>query len=118
MDKHWNLVISDVHEVWKRKKYSFCYVAGVPPLPSTSAQPESSLESSLIIQKNNEFCLSRLKLLNLKLPEVKVKSIHRKYVECSRHISQLVIRGEHIISIILDIDRAAGDKVPDDRKKK
>lgn len=87
-DKHWNIALFDVYEVWKRRKLHFCH----------SAADENDTEDEYNITE----CTKRLQELNVVLPKISVKSINRKYAECSRHISQLMIRGEHIALVILD----------------
>lgn len=79
-DKHWNLSLSDVEECFKRKKYYFSLATG------TFGQPRKQVKT--------------LKALGYNLPETKVKSLNRKYVECTRKFSQLFIRGEQIVTII------------------
>lgn len=80
-DKHWNIALSDVYEVYRRRKIHLCDTAEMGQAKD---------------------CTDRLKALGLKIPEIKVKSLNRKYVECSRYIPQLLIRGEQIAIITLD----------------
>lgn len=47
-------------------------------------------------------CSDRLKELNINIPVIKVKSLNRKYVECTRHVPQLLIRGDQIAVILLN----------------
>lgn len=87
-DKHWNIVLSDVVEVWKRKKFHYC-------------------PKAVMLHDNNEDeqlaeCIQRLRVLNITMPTVAVKSLNRKLVECTRNVPKLLIRGEQIATIILD----------------
>lgn len=79
-DKHWNLSLSEVEECFKRKKYYFSDATG------NFGQVRKQTKS--------------LQVLGYRLPETKVKSLNRKYVECTRNFSQLFIRGEQIVTII------------------
>ncbi|XP_048006110.1 U7 snRNA-associated Sm-like protein LSm11 [Leguminivora glycinivorella] len=76
-DKHWNLVLTNVLEIYCRKpirklKYP---PAGGRPVPQGTANMISPL------------------------PEVVVSSLGNRIFECSRHIPQLLVRGEHIVLI-------------------
>lgn len=84
-DKHWNLVLSNVHEVWKRRKLHCCATAN-------HGDEQDQLQ----------LCMDRLKLLSIELPETKIKSLNRKFVQCSRWLPQLMIRGEQIAIISVD----------------
>ncbi|XP_055845627.1 U7 snRNA-associated Sm-like protein LSm11 [Episyrphus balteatus] len=80
-DKHWNILLRDVHETWKRRKYKydenkFC---GTP-----------------------SDCSERLRNLGITLPQTKAKSLNRKNVQLSRSIPQLLIRGEQIVLIVTE----------------
>ncbi|KAG4079855.1 hypothetical protein HA402_014986 [Bradysia odoriphaga] len=79
-DKHWNIVLSDVCEVWTRKKINFCDAADGSP----------------------EDCSRKLKQLKLQFPTVHVKSLNRKYVQCTRNVPQLMVRGEQVALVMLD----------------
>ncbi|CAD7083531.1 unnamed protein product [Hermetia illucens] len=81
-DKNWNIVLEDACEVWKRRKYKY------------SETPVCTGEA--------KDCSHRLRKLGIRLPKTEVKSVHRKYVECSRRIKQLMIRGEQIVLITPD----------------
>lgn len=93
-DKHWNIVLTDVIEVWKRKKFHY------------------SLNGPVLQDYNEEDqlaeCMRRLKMLNISIPVVTAKSLNRKQVECSRNVSKLLVRGEQIATIILDTDNETG----------
>lgn len=77
-DKHWNLLLSSVTEIWKRRKYKygenkFC---GVP-----------------------ENCERQLRKLGIVLPQQQVQSLNRKNVEIRREVPQLLVRGEQVVKI-------------------
>lgn len=50
-----------------------------------------------------EDCLHKLKQLKIQFPTVLVKSLNRKYVECTRQVPQLMVRGEQVAVVMLDI---------------
>lgn len=77
-----------MQHIWKRKKLHYW---------STANNDNDDGESSTAID-----CVKRLEKLGIKIPEMRVKSINRKYVECSRHVKQLFVRGEQIAVITLD----------------
>lgn len=79
-DKHFNLALSECTETWKRRKFTFSDTKIIHPQPP---------------QDCTEFLLK----LGIKLPKISVKSLNRKYVECTREIGQLMIRGEDVILI-------------------
>ena len=58
-----------------------------------------SCESTLTVE---EQCMHRLAELKVTLPQIKVKSLSRKKVECTRHLHQLLIRGEQIAVVMLE----------------
>ncbi|XP_031640081.1 U7 snRNA-associated Sm-like protein LSm11 [Contarinia nasturtii] len=95
-DKHWNIVLIDVFEVWKRKKYHYSSKAVIS---NDGDNDETQLAT----------CLQRLRCLKITLPALNVKSVNRKQVECSRNVSKLLIRGEQIATIILDRDNETGN---------
>ncbi|XP_059620101.1 U7 snRNA-associated Sm-like protein LSm11 [Phlebotomus argentipes] len=84
-DKHWNIVLTDVEEFYKRRKYNYTGKGGVFDNPG-------------------EDCSERLKELGIALPEVTVKSINRKNVECRRRIPNILLRGEQIALVTRHID--------------
>ncbi|XP_063633478.1 U7 snRNA-associated Sm-like protein LSm11 [Cydia splendana] len=76
-DKHWNLVLTNVLEVYRRKtvrklKYP---PAGGRPVPQGTADMISPLPGEVVSSQG-----------------------HRIF-ECSRHIPQLLVRGEHVVLI-------------------
>lgn len=84
-DKHWNLVISDATEVWKRRKLNF----SDQNTAFTSSIPESQ-------------ALKKLARMGIKVPTVAVKSLDRKHVSCTRQVAQLMVRGEQIVLVTRD----------------
>uniref|UniRef100_A0A1B0CQA2 Sm domain-containing protein n=1 Tax=Lutzomyia longipalpis TaxID=7200 RepID=A0A1B0CQA2_LUTLO len=84
-DKHWNVTLKDAEEFYRRRKFQYCESANFD---------ESSVED----------CSARLKKLGIELPEVNVKSINRKNVECRRKLPQILIRGEQIALITRNIE--------------
>lgn len=87
-DKHWNIVLTDVIEIWRRKKFHYC--------------PKTILPSDHRDDKQFAECMRRLQRLNVTVPAVTAKSLNRKLVECTRIVPKLLIRGEQIATIILD----------------
>jgi small nuclear ribonucleoprotein (snRNP)-like protein len=79
-DKHFNLALSDCTETWTRRKYKFSEAKISHPNPSKD-------------------CTKLLEKLGIKIPEITVKSLNRKYVECTRKIGQLMVRGEDVILV-------------------
>lgn len=76
------MVVSDVLEVWKRRKAHYC-------------QPAAQLSST------PDDCARRLKKLNITVPIVAVKSLNRKNIECSRRVAELLVRGENVVCVML-----------------
>lgn len=90
-DKHWNIALTKVLHVWKRKKPHFC---------------TTSMSASLIDDGDNiAECMERLKRLRINVPAINVKSLNRKFAECTRHVPQLVVRGEQIAIVYLDLSQ-------------
>ncbi|XP_067628636.1 U7 snRNA-associated Sm-like protein LSm11 [Eurosta solidaginis] len=79
-DKFWNLWLRDVKEVYQRRKYKY----GVNKMCGVS-----------------EDCSLRLQELGIQLPAQKVKSLNRKNIEIQRELSQLFVRGEHVVLVML-----------------
>lgn len=80
-DKQWNLLVRNVVETWRRRKYGYG-------------------EQSISGDPSQEECCSRLRELSISLPPlVHVKSLNRKNVELRRNIPQLMIRGENVVLI-------------------
>lgn len=76
--------------MWNRKKLHCC---------SRVALVDHEIENNMTTE-----CERRLNEMNIKVPIVIHKSISRKLVTCSRHVPKLVVRGEHIAIITLDLD--------------
>lgn len=95
-DKHWNMVLSDVYEVWKRRKLHHCTTADNNNVDHTTSTADS-----------DNICLARLRMLNIELAQPKVKSLNRKFAECSRRLPQIMIRGEQIGMITVDVQPTA-----------
>lgn len=91
-DRHWNLVLSDAFHIWKRKKFHYC------PTSSRHRDDNEHVDD----ETEQDLCIKRLKKLKIHVPELKVKSLNRKFVECSRQIDQIVIRGEQIAIVTFD----------------
>lgn len=89
-DKHFNIALSDCYEKWRRRKYKY----------SPNVQAYGTPEDMNY----------RIKRLGIKIPEITVKSLNRKYVECTRNVSQLMIRGEQVVLITVDQCDGKGNK--------
>lgn len=87
-DKHWNIALSTVVHIWKRKKPHFC----TTPMPTNEYDDASSMSE----------CMRRLQRLRVNVPTINAKSINRKLAECTRSVPQLVVRGEQIAIIYSD----------------
>lgn len=79
-DKHYNLALTDCTETWTRRKFKFSEAKTSLPNPPKD-------------------CSELLKKLGIEIPEINVKSLNRKYVECTRKIGQLMVRGEDVILV-------------------
>lgn len=84
-DKHFNLVLTDCHEQWTRKKYSF------------SDNPA--------VYGQSRDCSDLLQKMGIEIPETNVKSLNRKYVELSRQIPQLFVKGEQVVLVTTEVPR-------------
>lgn len=84
-DKHWNIVLVDAVETWKRRKFAF----------SENKTPGMQAITADVAHK-------RLAAMGIKVPQVKVKSIDRKYVQCTRRVPQIMVRGEQIVLVTRD----------------
>lgn len=84
-DKHWNIALSTVVHVWKRRKPHFC----TTPMPTNKNDDDRSMSE----------CMRRLQRLGVNVPKINAKSINRKFAECTRSVPQLVVRGEQIAII-------------------
>lgn len=83
-DKHWNIAIRNVEETWRRRK---------------TCVSESNVKFDNTVPK--DVAQRKLQRMGIKMPEItKIKSIDRKYVEITRKVPQLLIRGEQIVLVI------------------
>uniref|UniRef100_A0A336KKV5 CSON012781 protein n=1 Tax=Culicoides sonorensis TaxID=179676 RepID=A0A336KKV5_CULSO len=83
-DKHWNMAVTEVEEIWTRRKLKF-------------SQNEVIFENTI----SSDIARQKLKRMGIKIPEIKeIKSLNRKYVEIKRHVPQLLIRGEQIVLVV------------------
>ena len=94
-DKHWNIALSDVREVWRRKKLHYWSTVDFAAGDDSPERDET------------DKCASMLRELGIHVPEVKVRSLNRKYVECSRRVDQMLIRGEQVVLITTDPEENA-----------
>lgn len=99
-DKHWNIVLIDVLEVWKRKKFHHCSKAATQS-PQQNVDDDGNNDQRYD-DELSKACMQRLQMLNIAQPTIAVKSLNRKMVECSRNVPKLLIRGEQIATVILD----------------
>lgn len=76
-DKHWNLILSDVTETWERRKNKF----GQNKWWGYS-----------------ENCQSRLQKFGIPRD---IKSLNRKNIEVTRKLPLVLVRGEHIVSVVV-----------------
>lgn len=82
-DKHCNIALVDCIENYQRRKFNFS-------------------ESKVPLLGKPEDCTALLASWGLKAPEISVKSLDRKHVQCTRKFSQLVIRGEEVVLVAED----------------
>ncbi|XP_075226794.1 U6 snRNA-associated Sm-like protein LSm11 [Lycorma delicatula] len=82
-DKHWNLAVSDVREVWSRKKSNRC---------NTSEYGQ---------ELSKEQCERMRRLVGIRVPNIVKHKITRKREDCERFVSKLFLRGEHVVCVIL-----------------
>uniref|UniRef100_A0A8D9AXB8 U7 snRNA-associated Sm-like protein LSm11 n=1 Tax=Cacopsylla melanoneura TaxID=428564 RepID=A0A8D9AXB8_9HEMI len=76
-DKHWNLALQDVHEVWTR--------------------PKKKLKSIYYLenQSNYQYQVKH----RCTIPPIKILESSKKSELCERHLDQIMIRGEHVVSV-------------------
>lgn len=81
-DKHWNIALVDVVETWTRRKYAYsdCKMADMVPLEADVAT-------------------KRLTAMGISVPKLHVRSVDRKYVECTRRLPQMLVRGEQVVLV-------------------
>ncbi|XP_053683918.1 U7 snRNA-associated Sm-like protein LSm11 [Sabethes cyaneus] len=85
-DKQWNMALSDVFESWRRRKYRYS-------------------QNKLCALGEPKDCSDQLAKMGIRLPEVSVKSVHKKYVECTRRMAQIMIRGEQVVLVTPDTSK-------------
>lgn len=90
-DKHFNIALVDCIEIYQRRKFNFS-------------------ESKVPLLGQPEDCTALLASMGIKVPEISVKSLDRKHVQCSRKLGQLVIRGEEIVLVAEDQEEL-GDRL-------
>lgn len=82
-DKHFNIALVDCIEIYQRRKFNFS-------------------ESKVPLLGKPQDCTALLESMGIKVPEVFVKSLDRKHVQCTRKFKQLVVRGEHVVLVAED----------------
>lgn len=83
-DKHWNVAVTDCEEQWRRRKVCVS---------------ESKIVCGNALPK--DVALRKLERMGIKPPEMSsVKSVNRKYVELTRKVPQLLVRGEQVVLIV------------------
>lgn len=90
-DKHRNIALLNVVLVWKRKKPHFC-----------ASAMSASLPNGVNDGNGMDECMQRMQRLGINMPAINVKSIDRKFAECTRSVVQLVVRGEQILLVHSD----------------
>ncbi len=85
-DKHWNLALVDVDETYTRRRQ------GKPVLDSI--EDEFAVKLSV-----DERMSSRTEVVGASV--TKVIKTRRKTELCERHVPQIVLRGEHVVSVIV-----------------
>lgn len=83
-DKHWNVALSEVKEVWHRRKFNYS---------------ENKVASGGV-KVSREAAQKKLAAMGIQVPEVAVQSIDRKKVKCTRYVKQLLVRGEQIVLVM------------------
>jgi small nuclear ribonucleoprotein (snRNP)-like protein len=86
-DKHFNIALVECNEVWKRRKFKFS-------------------DNNVALLGPPQDCSRLLKSMGIRVPDIVAKSLDRKTVECSRKLSQVVIRGEDVVLVAEDKDAA------------
>ena len=79
-DRHWNLALVDVEETWKKRK-------------------KRLMENKVSHLGEPQDCSDLLARMRINVPDVKAKSLDRKYVECTRKMPKLFIRGEQVVLV-------------------
>lgn len=79
-DKHYNITLIECTETWKRRKYKFS-------------------EGKVLCKNQPQDCSKLLAKMGIEVPEITVRSLNRKYVECSRKLGQIMVRGEDVVLV-------------------
>lgn len=87
-DKHWNLVVSSAQQAIEQRKKRYSFRAA--PADGQGDGDEGSAEAE---------CLRRLASLKIDVPAVKYVASHGRRVTCLRSVPQLMVRGEHVVTI-------------------
>ncbi|XP_055528906.1 U7 snRNA-associated Sm-like protein LSm11 [Wyeomyia smithii] len=82
-DKQWNMALTDVFESWKRRKYRYS-------------------QNKVCALGEPTDCSEQLRKMGIRVPDVSVKAIDRKYVQCTRRVPQIMIRGEQVVLVTPD----------------
>lgn len=84
-DKHFNIVLVDCIEVWKRRKFTYS-------------------DNNVALLGKPQDCSQLLKSMGINVPEITAKSLDRKTVQCTRKIAQMMVRGEDVVLVGEDKD--------------
>lgn len=90
-DKHLNICLTDCVEQWKRRKFKFS-------------------ENKVALLGQPQDCSDFLAEIGIKVPKIITKSTNRKYVECTRKMPQLMVRGEEVVLVGEDNKEGEGCK--------
>lgn len=102
-DKHWNVIVSNAEQVIKRRNFKYCFT----PLVAADGQDEDA---------NTRECIERLASLSIQIPQIKVMDKHGRSVDCKRNVPQLLVRGEHIVTI-MTISEQAKEELPNKKSE-
>ncbi|XP_077286674.1 U6 snRNA-associated Sm-like protein LSm11 [Arctopsyche grandis] len=81
-DKQWNMALSDVIEVWTRKQKNKI-ISGLDDLSIDDRQVVKILGKSV------------------RIPRIRVTKLKDGMEKCERHIPQMLMRGEHVVLVVL-----------------
>lgn len=76
-DKHWNLALKDITEIWTRRK--------------------RRKTVALVSDENRSYQTQRI----VEPPPIKILKVTKKEEVCSRKVDQFIMRGEHVVSICI-----------------
>lgn len=79
-DKHYNIALTECTETWKRRKFKFS-------------------DTNITFPNPPKDCSKLLASMGIEVPKITAKSLNRKYVECTRKLNQMMVRGEDVILI-------------------